>query len=180
MASSTVPRENVALQILVFSIDTQYWGVEVKHVDQVVQSVAPAPTPHTPPGIRGIDTQHGGPTVVIDSGVVFGDEQHSGNEHPAVIIDRGGEPSMSLSVETIHGVYTVPTDYIALEYDRGEIPADLTSILCTAVIENTDPEDTTLPTMMNRVWLLSPNAIALGIFTSIYDYNQSDELQTIP
>lgn len=106
-------QQGPALQLVVFGIDGQRYGLPLAEVERVLPMVAVSPLPEAPPVARGVINLHGRVVPVVDIRRRF--------DHPArdygltarLLVARTPRRTLALPVDEALGVQEVPHEAVA-------------------------------------------------------------------
>jgi purine-binding chemotaxis protein CheW len=102
------PDDTACLEILAFSLGGEAYGVETRHVRQVLPLADLTAMPCTPPFVAGVTNQRGRILTIIDLGMLFELPPRGLSELSRVIVLAGDDSELGLLADTIDGVCPVP------------------------------------------------------------------------
>ena len=95
------------LEILVFCIGRQRYGVNLQDVEQVVRAVPATPLPRAPPVIEGVINLHGSAVAVLDVRARFGAHPKPVSVEDVLIVARAGDRRVAVRADRTDGLAKV-------------------------------------------------------------------------
>jgi len=95
----------------IFTVEDEYFGLEIHKVVEILNPVRLHKVPELPAFISGVIKVRGEITPVVDMRVRFGVKNLSGKYR--VLIVRLGEDKIGLHVDTVTGIVEIPDDRIS-------------------------------------------------------------------
>lgn len=109
-ARSPAARDDAELlEVLAFSLASETYAVETRHVREVCQLRQLTVVPCTPPFLAGVMSQRGRIIGIVDLRRFFDLPARGLTELNQVIVLRGGDDELGLLADSIDGVRAVPT-----------------------------------------------------------------------
>lgn len=115
-----VYNENVALEedtqkgrFLTFTLEGEIYGIEIKHVTEIIGIQAITKVPEVPPYVKGIINLRGKIIPVIDVRLKFGKEAIEYDDRTCIVVIEIGEVSVGLIVDNVDEVMTIEDEDIA-------------------------------------------------------------------
>ena len=96
------------LQLVVFSIGSEEFGVEIMKVQEIIRMTSITRIPQAPDYIRGIINLRGRIIVVINLNVVLGMAGREQDENTRIIVASIGETVMGFVVDSVSEVIRLP------------------------------------------------------------------------
>ena len=97
-----------AVQLISFSIENQYFGVEITTVREIRAWTPVTPLPNTAPFVRGVINLRGTIVPIIDLRVRFGGAMTEPTSTHVVVVLAVGEKWVGLLVDAVSDILTVP------------------------------------------------------------------------
>jgi purine-binding chemotaxis protein CheW len=105
------------LQMLTFSIDKVFYGVNVQQVREVKNFEGVTPVPYAPDYVKGVTNLRGEVIPVIDLKKRFGMTAHEGKDEAGIMIIVQGKHPVGVMVDSVLEVLTLPKDDIETNPD---------------------------------------------------------------
>lgn len=100
-------------RFLTFTLDGEVYGIEIRHVTEIIGIQAITKVPEVPDYVKGIINLRGKIIPVIDVRLKFGKEAMEYNDRTCIIVIEIGEVSVGLIVDNVDEVLTIEDDAIA-------------------------------------------------------------------
>ncbi len=100
------------LQMLTFSIDKVFYGVNVQQVREVKNFEGVTPVPYAPDYVKGVTNLRGEVIPVIDLKKRFGMNSQEGKDEAGIMIIVQGKHPVGVMVDSVLEVLTLPKDDI--------------------------------------------------------------------
>ena len=107
-AQDTKATSDGELQLVVFSIGREEFGVEIMNVQEIIRMTNITRIPQAPDYIRGIINLRGRIIVVINLNVVLGMESKEQDENTRIIVASIGDTVMGFVVDSVSEVIRLP------------------------------------------------------------------------
>ncbi|MFH1020325.1 MAG: chemotaxis protein CheW [Pseudomonadota bacterium] len=99
-------------QLLVFSLDDQYYALRLDAVDRVVRAVEVTPLPDAPEIVRGIINVQGRIVPVIDLRRCFHFTERQIRLSDQFVISSASQRTVAFAVDAVHGVVHCPEEAV--------------------------------------------------------------------
>ncbi|RMH64984.1 MAG: purine-binding chemotaxis protein CheW [Calditrichaeota bacterium] len=99
-------------QFLTFMIGDQQYGVEIKHVTEIIGIQNITALPDLPPFVKGVINLRGRVIPVVDVRLRFDMEARDYDERTCIIVVNINETSVGLVVDTVAEVLNIPVESI--------------------------------------------------------------------
>ncbi|MDD2217465.1 MAG: chemotaxis protein CheW [Eubacteriales bacterium] len=118
---SEVYNENIAFEedtqkgrFLTFTLEGEIYGIEIKHVTEIIGIQAITKVPEVPAYVKGIINLRGKIIPVIDVRLKFGKEPMEYDDRTCIIVIEIAEVSVGLIVDNVDEVLTIEDSDIAV------------------------------------------------------------------
>ncbi|MEM6667187.1 MAG: chemotaxis protein CheW [Pseudomonadota bacterium] len=125
-----------ALQLISFSVDEQYFGVEITTVREIRAWSDVTPLPNTAPFVRGVINLRGTIVPIIDLRTRFGGPKTDTTPTHVVVVLAIGQKWMGILVDAVSDILTVPHADISPVPDGAEINGE--EALLTGIVTHAD------------------------------------------
>lgn len=98
---------------LTFHIGNEDYGIEIRHVTEIVGLQRITEVPDMPVYVRGVINLRGAVIPVVDVRLRFGMETREADDRTCVVVVRIGETAVGLIVDTVTEVLEIPADQVA-------------------------------------------------------------------
>lgn len=95
-------------QIVVFELNSEYYGVDIARVGSIIKRQAVTRMPHAPVFVEGVTNLRGKVLPVIDLRKRFGMPQRPTDKQSRIIIVSVDEAELGMSVDAVSEVMTIP------------------------------------------------------------------------
>ena len=99
-------------KFLTFSIGKEEYGIEIRHVTEIIGIQNITELPDMPTFVRGVINLRGKVIPVLDVRLRFGIEEREYNERTCIVVVNINELAVGLIVDTVSEVLDIPTDQI--------------------------------------------------------------------
>ena len=99
---------NDELQLVVFMIGTEEFGVEITNVQEIISMTSITRIPQAPNYVRGIINLRGRIIVVLNLNVIMGMESKEQDENTRIVVANIGETVMGFIVDSVSEVIRLP------------------------------------------------------------------------
>ncbi|VVB94898.1 CheW-like domain protein [uncultured archaeon] len=144
---------NGELQLVVFTIGSEEFGVEIMNVQEIIRMTNITRIPQAPGYIRGIINLRGKIIVVINLNVVMGMESKEQDENTRIIVASIGETVMGFVVDSVSEVIRLP------EKNVEPAPAVIASRIGTEYVLGVGKLDNRLLILLNLGKVLGANEL---------------------
>ncbi len=144
---------NGELQLVVFTIGSEEFGVEIMNVQEIIRMTNITRIPQAPGYIRGIINLRGKIIVVINLNVVMGMEIKEQDENTRIIVASIGETVMGFVVDSVSEVIRLP------EKNVEPAPAVIASRIGTEYVLGVGKLDNRLLILLNLGKVLGVNEL---------------------
>lgn len=110
------------LQLVVFTLDSQSYGVEITYVDSIIKIQAITPIPHSRSEIKGVTNLRGRVLPVVDLRTRFGLPEIDNTRNSRIIVIHIHKTEVGMLVDAVSEVMTLPAT------DVEPVPSITTSI----------------------------------------------------
>ncbi|NJD76772.1 MAG: chemotaxis protein CheW [Candidatus Methanoperedens sp.] len=107
-AAKAETTSNGELQLVVFTIGSEEFGVEIMNVQEIIRMTNITRIPQAPGYIRGIINLRGRIIVVINLNVIMGMESKEQDENTRIIVASIGDTVMGFVVDSVSEVIRLP------------------------------------------------------------------------
>lgn len=99
-------------QQLIFSVDTEEFGVEALKVQELIRYIVPVKVPNAPPAVSGVINFRGEVVPVLDMRRIFQLEAGNYNEFTVIVVVQTGRKIFGLIVDRVTDLICIPEDKI--------------------------------------------------------------------
>ena len=108
LSQDTKTASDSELQLVVFSIGAEEFGVEIMNVQEIIRMTSITRIPQAPDYIKGIINLRGRIIVVINLNVVMGMQSKEQDENTRIIVASIGDTVMGFVVDSVSEVIRLP------------------------------------------------------------------------
>ena len=100
-------------RFLSFKVDNEQYGIEIRHVLEIVGQQKITDVPDTPDFVKGVINLRGSVIPVVDIRLRFHMQPRDYDDRTCVIVVKGHDSSVGIVVDTVNEVITIPADKIS-------------------------------------------------------------------
>ena len=141
------------LQLVVFSIGSEEFGVEIMNVQEIIRMTSITMIPQAPDYIKGIINLRGRIIVVINLNVVLGMQSKEQDENTRIVVASIGDTVMGFVVDSVSEVIRLP------EKNVEPAPAVIASRIGTEYVLGVGKLDNRLLILLNLGKVLGANEL---------------------
>jgi chemotaxis signal transduction protein len=109
-AAQIVPQERI--QIIIFTLGTVRYAIEVSNVKEVVRSPEFTHVPGLPEWVLGVTNLHGDIVSAVDLPLFLNISDHVASQAAYMIVAQAGDQHIGLVVDRIDIIYTFPAEQV--------------------------------------------------------------------
>ncbi len=147
------PSANDELQLVVFMIGNEEFGVEITNVQEIIRMTSITRIPQSPNYVRGIISLRGRIIVVLNLNVIMGTESKEQDENTRIMVASIGETVMGFMVDSVSEVIRLPHKNIE------PAPAVIANKLDTEYVRGVGKMEDRLLILLDLHKLLSANEL---------------------
>ncbi len=147
------PSANDELQLVVFMIGNEEFGVEITNVQEIIRMTSITRIPQAPNYVRGIINLRGRIIVVLNLNVIMGTESKEQDENTRIMVASIGETVMGFMVDSVSEVIRLPHKNIE------PAPAVIANKLDTEYVRGVGKMEDRLLILLDLHKLLSANEL---------------------
>ncbi len=144
---------NDELQLVVFNIGKEEFGVEIMKVQEIIRMTSITRIPQAPNYVRGIINLRGRIIVVLNLNVIMGMESKEQDENTRIIVANIDETVMGFIVDSVSEVIRLP------EKNVEPAPAVIANKIGTEYVRGVGKMDNRLLILLNLDKVLSVNEL---------------------
>lgn len=100
------------LQVVVFAIDKQYFGIDISMVSEIIRLEKITPVPQTSAYVQGLINLRGSVIPVLNLHMLFNTRADEQDDNSRVIIAASGAQKFGLMVDAVHEVKKFSCDLV--------------------------------------------------------------------
>jgi chemotaxis signal transduction protein len=109
-SAQIVPQERI--QIIIFTLGTVRYAIEVSNVKEVVRSPEFTRVPGLPEWVMGVTNLHGDIVSAVDLPLFLNISEHATGQAAYMIVAQAGDQHIGLVVDRIDIIYTFPAEQV--------------------------------------------------------------------